>query len=119
MNHHLKNHKSQSPLIGEEGHLQDEVRQSCWPIRCSSGDDQSSRWYRCYNDQHLAIAITRDGKVPADWEQSFIICLYKGKGDALDRGNYRILKLTEQAMNAIERIADILKRRITVSQVGA
>ena len=27
---------------GEEGHLQDEVQQSCWPIRGSGGDDQSS-----------------------------------------------------------------------------
>ena len=31
----------------------------------------------------LAIAIIRDGKVPADWEQSFIACLYKEKGDML------------------------------------
>ena len=31
----------------------------------------------------LAIAIIRDGKVPADWEQSFIICLYMEKGDML------------------------------------
>ena len=31
----------------------------------------------------LPIAIIRDGKVPADWEQSFIVCLYKGKGDML------------------------------------
>ena len=31
----------------------------------------------------LAIAIIRDGKVPADWEQSFIVCLYKGKSDML------------------------------------
>ena len=46
----------------------------------------------------LATAIIRDGKVPTDWEESFIVCLYKGKGDALDRGNYRGLKLTEQAM---------------------
>ena len=27
----------------------------------------------------LAVAIIRDGKVPSDWEQSFIVCLYKGK----------------------------------------
>ena len=31
----------------------------------------------------LAVAIIRDCKVPSDWEQSFIVCLYKG---ALDRG---------------------------------
>ena len=37
----------------------------------------------------LAAAIIRDGKVPSDWEQSFIVCLCKGKGDAFERGNYR------------------------------
>ena len=36
----------------------------------------------------LTVAIIRDGKVPTDWEQSFIVCLYKGKGGALERGNY-------------------------------
>ena len=35
----------------------------------------------------LAAAIIHDGKVPSVWEQSFIVCLYKGKGDALERGN--------------------------------
>ena len=35
---------------------------------------------------NLAAAIIRDGKVPSDWEQSFIVCLYKGKGDALEMG---------------------------------
>ena len=38
-------------------------------------------------------------------EQRFSVNLYKKKGDALDRGNYRGLKLTEQAMKEIERIA--------------
>ena len=37
--------------------------------------------------RHLAAAIIHDVKVPSNWEQSFIVCLYKGKGDALDRGN--------------------------------
>ena len=60
----------------------------------------------------LATAIIRDGKVPTDWEQSFIVCLYKGKGDALDRGNYRGLKLTEQAMKFLERIVDGLIRQV-------
>ena len=60
----------------------------------------------------LATAIIRDGKVPTDWEQSFTVCLYKGKGDALDRGNYRGLKLTEQAMKILERIVDGLIRQV-------
>ena len=54
----------------------------------------------------LAAAIICDGKVPTDWEQSFIVCLYKGKGDALERGNYHGLKLTEQVMKVQERIVD-------------
>ena len=60
----------------------------------------------------LAAAIIWDGKVPSDWEQSFIVCLYKGKGDALKRGNYRGLKLTEQVMKVLERIVDGLIRQL-------
>ena len=60
----------------------------------------------------LAAAIIRDGKVPSDWEQSFIVCLYKGKGDALERGNYCGLKLTEQVMKVLERIVDGLIRQV-------
>ena len=36
----------------------------------------------------LATAIICDGKVPTDWEHSFIVSPYKGRGDALDRRNY-------------------------------
>ena len=54
----------------------------------------------------LVAAIIRDGKVPSDWELNFTVCLYKGKGDALERGNYRGLKLTEQVMKVLERIVD-------------
>ena len=75
----------------------------------------------------LAVAIIHDGKVPSDWEQSFIVCLYKGKGDVLDRGNYRGLKLTELVMKVLERIVDGLNLQVVstdnsqlaLSQVGA
>ena len=61
----------------------------------------------------LAAAIIRDGKVPSDWEQSVIVCLYKGKGDALERGNISVcLKLTEQVMKILERIVDGLIRQL-------
>ena len=43
---------------------------------------------------------------------SFIVCLYKGKGDALERGNYRGLKLTEHVMKVLERIVDGLIRHV-------
>ena len=41
---------------------------------------------------------------------SYILNLFKGKGDALDRGNYRGLKLTEHVMKVLERIADMIIR---------
>ena len=57
----------------------------------------------------LAVAIICDGKVPSDWEQSFIVCLYKGK---VDRGNYHGLMLTEQVMKVLEKIVDSLIRQV-------
>ena len=62
--------------------------------------------------RNLVAAIIRDGKVLSDWEQSFIVCLYKGKGDALERGNYRGLKLTEQVMKVLEWIVAGLIRQV-------
>ena len=44
--------------------------------------------------------------------KSFILNLYKGKGDALNRGNYRGLKLTEHVMKVMERIVDELIREL-------
>ena len=55
--------------------------------------------------------IIRDGKVPTDWEESFIVCLYKGKGDALERQLSRP-QLTEQAMKILERIVYGLIRQV-------
>ena len=60
----------------------------------------------------LATGIIHDDKVPTDWEENFIVCLYKGKDDALDRGNYGGLKLIEQAMKILERIVDGLIRQV-------
>ena len=60
----------------------------------------------------LTVAIIREGKVPSDWEQNFIVCLYKGKGGTLERGNYCDLKLTDQVMKLLERIVDGLIRQL-------
>ena len=60
----------------------------------------------------LEAAIIPDGKVPSDWEQSFIVCLYKVKGDALERGNYHGFKLTKQVMKVLEKIMDSFIRQL-------
>ena len=46
----------------------------------------------------LAELVFSSGEIPKDLEESLILNLYKGKGDALDRGNYRGLKLNDQVM---------------------
>ena len=52
-----------------------------------------------------------DGKVPA-------VCLYKEMDDALGQAKYRGLKLTEQAMKVIERIAYSLVRQVMTIDWG-
>ena len=44
----------------------------------------------------LVENIISEGCIPTDWQESFIVNLYKGKGEVLNRGNYRGLKLIEQ-----------------------
>ena len=46
--------------------------------------------------RHLIEDIISEGRIPTDWQESYIVNLYKGKGDALNRGNYRSLKLIDQ-----------------------
>ena len=41
----------------------------------------------------ICNAILKEGKVPEDWERSWIVSVYKGKGDALECGSYRGIKL--------------------------
>ena len=50
--------------------------------------------------------IISEGCIPTDWQESFIVNLYKGKGDALNRGIYRGLKLIEQVMKVLERVVE-------------
>ena len=54
----------------------------------------------------LAELVFNSDKIPKDWEEILILTLYKGKVEALDRGNYRGLKLTDQVMKLIERVLD-------------
>ena len=46
------------------------------------------------------------GEISKDLEESLILNLYKGKGEALERGNYRGIKLTDQVMKLLDRVLD-------------
>ena len=49
----------------------------------------------------LITAVVKFSKIPKDWKLSFILNLFKGKGNALNTGNYRELKLTEHVMKVM------------------
>ena len=53
---------------------------------------------------HLVNCVVAYGKIPSYWSLSYIISCYKGKGDALLRGNYKGLKLLDQVMKVMEHI---------------
>ena len=62
--------------------------------------------------------IISEGCIPTNWQESFIVNLYKGKGDALNRGNYRGLKLTEQVMKVLERVVEgLIRQRVEIDEM--
>ena len=61
--------------------------------------------------------IISEGCIPTDWQESFVN-LYKGKGDALNRGNYRGLKLIEQVMKVLERVVEgLIRQRVEIDAI--
>ena len=51
-------------------------------------------------------AVWREGKIPREWEKSEIVPIYNQKGDPLDCGNYRGIKLLEHMLKVMERVLD-------------
>lgn len=50
--------------------------------------------------------VVTSGKIPDDWRKSWIVTVYKGKGDALECGSYRGIKLLDQVMKVFERVIE-------------
>ena len=68
--------------------------------------------------RELITSVMINGKIPEDWEMSFILSLYKGKDDSLDRGSYIGLKHTEHVMKVMEKIVDeIIRAMIDIDEM--
>ena len=78
--------------------------------------------------RHLNEDIISEGRIPTDWQKSYIANLYKGKGDALNRGNYYIanlykgnymgLKLIEQVMKVLECVVEsLISQRVEIDEM--
>ena len=46
----------------------------------------------------------KEGCIPEDWKSSVVLPIFKGKGDPMECGSYRRIKLLEHAMKVVERI---------------
>jgi len=57
---------------------------------------------RCLLD--LCNGIVKEGCFPEDWKSSVVLPIYRGKGDPMECGSYRGIKLLEHAMKVVERI---------------
>ena len=62
----------------------------------------------------LINTIVNKGKVPEEWSNSYIVNLFKGKGSALERGNYHGLKLADQVLKVVERVIEKIIRECKV-----
>jgi len=51
----------------------------------------------------LCNGIVKEGSIPDDWKSSVVLLIYKHKGDPMECGSYRGIKLLEHAMKVVER----------------
>lgn len=58
----------------------------------------------------LTNTFVKEGMAPDDWLRSVIVNVFKGKDDALVRGNYRGIKLLDQVLKVVESVFDSLLR---------
>ena len=57
-------------------------------------------------------SVVENGIIPEDWRRSWMVNVYKEKGDALAFGSYMGIKMLEHAMKVLERVIEGRERNI-------
>jgi len=66
----------------------------------------------------LCNGIVKEGCIPGDWKSSVVLPVYKGKGDPMECGSYRGIKLLEHTMKVVEKIFEhIIWQQIEVDDM--
>src|SRR2546425_504876 len=55
--------------------------------------------------------VVRSGVVPVDWRRSWMVNVYKGKGNTLECSSYRGIKLLEHVLKVLERVIEARLRK--------
>src|SRR3989441_7730689 len=55
--------------------------------------------------------VVRSGVVPVDWRRSWMVNVYKGKGNVLECSSYRGIKLVEHVLKVLERVIEARLRK--------
>jgi len=58
-------------------------------------------WCICLCYLHFAPDNAEDGE-PEDWKSSVVLTIFKGKGDPMEYGSYRGIKLLEHAKKVVD-----------------
>jgi hypothetical protein len=100
---------------------QEEVRKSIAKMKCNKASGPSevvSDMLKAAGEScvpwvtDLCNAIVKEGKIPEDWNMSWMVNVYKGKGDAMECGSYRGIKLLDHVMKVLERVIEGRVRKI-------
>ena len=54
----------------------------------------------------LCNQVVREGAIPREWELSNLIPIFKGKGNPMECGSYRAVKLLEHGMKVLEGVLE-------------
>jgi len=66
----------------------------------------------------LCNGIVKEGCIPEDWKSSLVLPIYKGKGDAMECGSYRGIKLLKHDKKVVERIfEDRIQQHIDIDDM--
>ncbi len=57
-------------------------------------------------------SIVDEGGIPEDWKNSITVPIYKGKGDALECGKYRGVRLLEHGMKFFKKVLEERLRKL-------
>ena len=66
----------------------------------------------------LCNQVVREGATPREWELSTLIPIFKGKGDPMECGSYRAVKMLEHGMKILEGVLEKrLRQKVKVDDM--